>query len=305
METKLVSVIIPCFNAERWIGEAIDSCLNQTYPHLQIIVIDDGSTDKSLEIIQSFSGAITWETGVNRGGNYARNRGFALAQGNYIQYLDGDDYFLPDKIAKQMSFLTQHQADIVYGDVRYQYHLPEGEVSQQDAEFPGIAGAHEDFLESLLAHGCLPPMAYLLRREAIVHSPGWDETLPAAQDRDFFISLMLSNPHLRVKHQPGYDSIYRRYGNVTVSTANKPRLVKSFCRVLGKAEFHLQKSDRLSRRYIKALATSYFDLSQTYKQDISVSLYQYMIKKYITLISKFWFKKLEPLNLVPVQLISS
>ena len=298
METKLVSIIIPCFNAELWVEEAINSCLEQTYPHLEIIVIDDGSTDGSLDIIKRFQGAITWETEVNRGGNYARNRGFALSSGEYIQYLDSDDYLLPDKINQHLSFLEQTQADMVYGDVRYQHHPIGGEIYQENAPFWGIAGEHEDFLESLLTYGCLPPMAYLLKRQIIANSPGWDESLPAGQDRDFLISLMIDNPHLTVRYQPKVGGIYRRYGNITVSTSSKPRLVQSFCRVLAKAESSLQKSDRLSRRYIKALATCYYTMSQEYKADISSSLYQYIIRKYLSLISRLWVKKLDSFRLV-------
>ena len=294
MENKLVSVIIPCFNSARWIGEAIASCLQQTYAPIEIIVINDGSTDNSLEIIKAFGGAITWETGVNRGGDYARNRGFVLAQGDYIQYLDSDDYLLSDKIINQLSFLEHNQADIVYGDVRYQYHLPRKEPYQENAPFLGIAGEHEDFLESLLNYGCLPPIAYLIKREAIANSPGWDESLSAGQDRDFFISLMISNPHLKVKYQSGVGAIYRRYGNVTVSTRSKPLLVKSFCQVLAKAEASLEERDRLSSRYIKALATSYYRMSQEYNEDINSSLYQYIIKKYLSLLSKFFVKRLDP-----------
>jgi glycosyltransferase involved in cell wall biosynthesis len=285
METKLVSVIIPCFNAERWIGEAIESCLQQTYPRIEVIVVDDGSTDSSLDIIKSFRGAITWKTGVNCGGNHARNLGFSLSQGEYIQYLDSDDYLLPDKIAQQVNFLEETQSAIVYGDVRYQHHLPQGEIYQEEALFPGIAGKHTDFLESLLAYGCLPPMAYLFRQEIIAHSPGWDESLRAAQDRDFLISLMISNPTAKVRYQPRSDSIYRRYGKVTVSTSSMPRLVKSFCRVLSKAESKLRECDRLSGKYIKAMADSYYTMSQNYKEDISSSLYQYIIKRYLLMSS--------------------
>jgi len=297
METKLVSVIIPCFNAERWIREAIDSCLQQTYPRIEIIVIDDGSTDGSLEVIKSFRGAITWKTGVNRGGNHARNLGFRLSQGAYIQYLDSDDYLLPDKIAQQVNFLEETQSAIVYGDVRYQHHLPQGHIYQEEALFPGIAGKHTDFLESLLACGCLPPMAYLFRRDIVVNSPGWDKKLKAAQDRDFLISLMISNPTAKVRYQPRSDSIYRRYGNVTVSTSSMPRLVKSFCQVLAKAESRLRECDRLSSKYIQAIADSYYTMSQNYKEDISSSLYQYIIKRYL-LMSSICVKKDEALLLL-------
>lgn len=94
----MVSVIIPCYNAERWVAEAIQSCLDQTYSPIEVIVIDDGATDRSLEVIKSFGQRIRWETGPNRGGNCARNRGLALSKGQYVQFLDADDYLLPEKL---------------------------------------------------------------------------------------------------------------------------------------------------------------------------------------------------------------
>ena len=79
--TKFVSILIPCYNAERWIAQAIESALAQTWSEKEIIVVDDGSTDHSLEVIRQFDGRIWWETGPNRGGNVARNRLLELARG--------------------------------------------------------------------------------------------------------------------------------------------------------------------------------------------------------------------------------
>ena len=70
----LVSILIPCFNAEKWVAQAIESALAQTWPEKEVIVVDDGSTDASLEIIRHFDGRVRWESGPNRGGNAARNR---------------------------------------------------------------------------------------------------------------------------------------------------------------------------------------------------------------------------------------
>src|SRR4029450_6412226 len=123
---RLVSVIIPCYNAERWIGEGIQSCLNQTYAPIEVIVIDDGSTDRSLEVIKSFGNKIRWETGPNCGGNHARNRGFSISSGHYIQFLDADDYLLPEKIARQVGFLEESGVDVVYGDWRHEHFGPNG-----------------------------------------------------------------------------------------------------------------------------------------------------------------------------------
>ncbi len=84
----LISILIPCFKAERWIAQAIESALAQTWPEKEVIVVDDGSTDGSLEVIKSFGDRIRWETGPNRGGNAARNRLLELARGEWLQYLD-------------------------------------------------------------------------------------------------------------------------------------------------------------------------------------------------------------------------
>src|SRR5436309_2678723 len=104
--STLVSILIPCYNAERWIAQAIESALAQTWPDKEVIVVDDGSTDGSLHVIKQFDGRIHWETGKNRSGNMARNRLLELARGDWLQYLDADDYLLPDKIDGQMRFLA-------------------------------------------------------------------------------------------------------------------------------------------------------------------------------------------------------
>ena len=79
--SPLVSILIPCFNAEHLVGQAIESALAQTWPHKEVIVVDDGSTDASLEVIRRFDRRIRWESGPNRGGNVARNRLLELSSG--------------------------------------------------------------------------------------------------------------------------------------------------------------------------------------------------------------------------------
>jgi glycosyltransferase involved in cell wall biosynthesis len=255
-----VSVIIPCFNAQKWLTEAIDSCLKQTYPNLEVIVIDDGSTDGSLETIKSYGNRILWETGPNRGGNYARNRGFALSSGDYIQYLDADDYLLPDKIAKQVHCLQATQADVVYGDWQHQTHLPDGSYFLEAVQ---VCGPKEDFLTSLLANDrWLSPAALLFARATVDGCGGWDENLKAGQDRDFLIAIALDN-HQFI-YQPGCDSIYRRHERTTVSSGCKLRWLNSHCLVLNKAEQQLRRRGLLSEKYRRALAQSYFAMARAY-----------------------------------------
>jgi glycosyltransferase involved in cell wall biosynthesis len=253
---KLVSVIIPCFNAEKWLAEAIDSCLQQTYANIEIIVIDDGSTDKSLEIIKSYGNKIIWESLPHQGGNHARNRAFVLSRGDYIQYLDADDYILPEKIERQVSFLEETGADVVYGDWRHQHHY-NGTSFLDKIQVPR---AQTDILESLLTNWWTAVASLLYKRSAVINSGGWDESFLAAQDRDFFISVVINDA--KVVYQPGCYSVYRRYGNVTVSSCSTSLWVKSHYLVLEKAEKKLLNLKKLSIKYRYALAKSYFDLGR-------------------------------------------
>src|SRR5215472_15094253 len=99
-----VSILIPCYNAERWIARAIESALAQTWSSKEVIVVDDGSTDDSLNVIRAFDGRVRWETGPNQGGNTARNRLLELAGGEWVQYLDADDYLRSTKLERQIAF---------------------------------------------------------------------------------------------------------------------------------------------------------------------------------------------------------
>jgi len=99
----LVSILIPAHNAERWLGDTIESAIAQTWPQKEIIVVDDGSTDRTLAIARQFErNAIRVITQENQGAAAARNKAFSLSRGDYIQWLDADDLLAPDKVAHQM-----------------------------------------------------------------------------------------------------------------------------------------------------------------------------------------------------------
>lgn len=115
----LVSVIIPCYNAVEYVGDAIQSVLDQTYRDIQIIVIDDGSTDRSREVIASYADKIRCHRTPNRGAA-ARNIGLRMARGHYGKFLDADDTLFSDAIASQMAVAHRSDAQhIVFGDVVY------------------------------------------------------------------------------------------------------------------------------------------------------------------------------------------
>src|SRR5437868_14667996 len=99
----LVSILIPAYNAGPWIGDTIRSALDQTWPRKEIIVVDDGSGDQTLQVARQFASKnVSVVTQENQGASAARNRALSLSRGDYIQWLDADDLLSPNKIAKQM-----------------------------------------------------------------------------------------------------------------------------------------------------------------------------------------------------------
>ena len=107
MKRSLISCIVPVFNGERYLGDALDSILGQTYRPLQAIVVDDGSIDRTAEIARSYGSRILLLQQRNRGSAAAKNQGISAAEGEYIAFLDADDAWYPEKLAQQMARLRE------------------------------------------------------------------------------------------------------------------------------------------------------------------------------------------------------
>jgi len=119
----LVSVIMPAYNSEKYIVDAIESVLNQTYPDFELIVIDDGSKDRTFEIItfysQKDSRVKVLQNDKNSGVSLTRNRGISLAKGEWIAFLDSDDIWAKEKLEKQIKCVHTQNADFVFTGVSY------------------------------------------------------------------------------------------------------------------------------------------------------------------------------------------
>jgi glycosyltransferase involved in cell wall biosynthesis len=136
-EKPLVSVIIPVYNCENYLAEAIESVLAQTYMRIEIIVIDDGSIDTSAEIAHKYSPSVNYHYQSNAGTGTARNHGVELARGSFFSFLDADDIWLPDKLDLQMSaFSDKPDTEAVFGHVKHFYSPELDEVTKNRIQCP-------------------------------------------------------------------------------------------------------------------------------------------------------------------------
>ena len=180
----LVSIVIPCFNSESFIRDCIYSVLSQTYNEIEVIVVDDGSTDSTLKILEEFSKSITILKQENHGAASARNRGIEQSRGRFVALLDSDDIWKPDKLEKQMNIMVNGNFDLVYcgGESMGQSGPPRRYVPS----FSGNCYQHfvENPTKAIVILGC---SSALFRKSILDRSGYFDEDFTgAAEDWDFF-----------------------------------------------------------------------------------------------------------------------
>jgi glycosyltransferase involved in cell wall biosynthesis len=173
MQNPRVSVIVPVYNAERYLGEALESVMTQRYTPLEVIVVDDGSTDNSAAVAQEFP--VQYFKQANGGPGAARNFGIARARGEFVAFQDADDVWTPDKLLTQVEYLRQHP-EVQYVVARAKFFLEPG------ASLP--PALRKDILQGDYV---TPLMQTLLARREVFDVVGlMDPTLSPADDVDWF-----------------------------------------------------------------------------------------------------------------------
>ncbi|MBI3801509.1 MAG: glycosyltransferase family 2 protein [Deltaproteobacteria bacterium] len=211
--TPRVSVVIPAYNAARWLAAAVESCLTQSFQALEIIIVDDGSNDATKSLVAQWGAPVRVVHMEHRGSSAARNVGTALARGEFIQYLDADDYLLPDKIGRQIGCLECSGAEVAYGDWRYRFEFPGGWHLWSPIVHPGQL---QDPLSACIRNWWAGLGAFLFQRQAVLRAGGWDEEVDVLNDRD--LCLRLAAGGARFVYRSGCGFVYRRYGYDTLST---------------------------------------------------------------------------------------
>ena len=247
-----VSVIIPTYNRAHLIGRAIQSVLNQTYQDFEIIIIDDGSTDNTEDIVKEFQKKdkrikyIRHEK--NRGGSAARNTGIKAAKGEYIAFLDSDDEWLPIKLGRQISeFTNKSKIALVYTG---RIIIEEGDRREQSKRYViscRFGSVYKQLLEGDFIGTC---SSVMVRADIFKQVEGFDEKLPSRQDWDLW--LRIAKDH-SISCVPLYLIIY--YIGFNQISARLKRILEGTKIVIDKHREEIIKIPRLYSKHLNTLAT--------------------------------------------------
>jgi glycosyltransferase involved in cell wall biosynthesis len=216
----LVSILIPAYNAEKWIGATLESALAQTWPNKEIIVVDDGSRDGTFAAAQRFESAgVKVVTQKNAGASAARNLAFHLSKGEFIQWLDADDLLGSEKISKQMAVVEKcANKKILFSSEWGRFmHRPQRAVFEQTALCADLSPA-EWIFRKMSQNLHMQPATWLVSRE-LTHNAGlWDTRISLDDDGEYFCRVIRASSG--IKFVPGAKTYYRASGAGSLSNVD-------------------------------------------------------------------------------------
>ena len=246
MIPPLVSILIPAYNAAPWITATLDSALAQTHRPIEIIVVDDGSTDATLAIARGIEArGVRVVSQSNAGASTARNHALRLATGDFIQFLDADDLLAPDKIAVQVAALRKaHPLALASGSWgRFSF---DPSTTTWPNEVVAQARSGVEFLQlHYETRSMMQPGAWLAPRALLDRAGPWDETLSLNDDGEYFARVMLLAPALVPVPSARYH--YRVTSAPSLSRRRDTRALESLSRSVTLTVGHLLAADDSTR----------------------------------------------------------
>ena len=246
----MVSVIVPVFNGVEFLGRAVESALSQTYEDVEIIVVNDGSTDGSADLAEGLKRADKRVRVVhqeNRGLSAARNSGIRNAEGDFINFLDADDWLLPEKLHHQVrAFSTADRVGLVYSD----YVKSDG-----GTEYPMQRGKPPiPFVDLFVYRNWFAPHVPLLRRRLVETVGDFDTKMRATEDRDYWYRCA---QHTEFAYAPGVMAVYRIHGQQM--TRDIDRMIK------GQQHFAAKHFGNDRRRLRSSMSYHHLFMAKQYK----------------------------------------
>ncbi len=262
----LVSVIISAYNADKLISETLESLLNQTYGEIEIIVVNDGSTDNTLEVANKYiKKGVKVITQENKGQDAALNNGYRHSTGDYIKFMDSDDLINPEMIERQMNVLIDYNEYIAYGEWSRFYN-----DDTKTAHFKKLDNWRDmapiDFLTTVDIGPMLQCGIMLVPRKIIEKSGLWDERLILFNDTEFYTRVLLNSKG--VKFSEGARLYYRSGQSNSISVQTKKSFFESTflatC-LIGENLISFEDSVRVRRIISNIFLSQYYRLYPFYK----------------------------------------
>lgn len=266
-ETKMetVTVVIPAYNVEKYINQTIDSVLNQTYPHVECIVVNDGSTDNTLDRLAAYNGQIITITQENQGRTAARNRGLETATGAYIALLDADDYWHPEKLVRQIALLSADPKIGVVGCGGFMVDSHGNIVRELQAAPTNRLSSGDNGFAALLKqeYGIAAPLSTLVfRRESLEFTGGFDEAHNTMEEWHVLLKIIHQWDIACVMEPLAY---YRGYGAFTPAKVAPRKRQDKLIEVIEdalvsqseKANFDSVAREALAKAYLRGALTDY------------------------------------------------
>lgn len=247
-----VSVIMPVYNAGSVLRDAVESALEQTFGDLEILAIDDGSTDDSPAVLESYGESLRRFHQSNAGPAVARNRGILEARGDYLAFLDADDVWEPEKLEKQIDLLdSRPDAVLAYTDSRDQ--TERGLAAETRLSRYASSGGSDSVFEALLQRNFIHTSSVVVRREALARAGLFDPTLRGAEDLELWLRLALAGPFVAVEEPL---TRYRRHEGNTV---NSPQFCREALRARELMLARWGRDPRIARLIRRAMGNVYWD----------------------------------------------
>ena len=192
--TPLVTIVIPAYNHGKYLKQAIDSVLNQDYRNIELIVLDDGSTDNTHKVLESYGNQFYWETQKNMGQANTLNKGWRMAKGEILAYLSADDVLLPQATSISVKCLLDHPKSVLcYGDFRL--------IDSDSRVIRKVVAPEYNYHEMVAKFICAPGPGAYFWRSAFDKTGGWDPSFRQNPDYECWLRLGLLGAFTHIHEQ--------------------------------------------------------------------------------------------------------
>jgi len=219
----MISVIIPCFNCEDHLYRAIQSVLNQSYQDTELILVNNNSTDNTMQLLEGYRAQFPQKISIYNelkpGAPAARNTGLKAAHGEWIQFLDADDELLKDKLSQQLTRAIGNNADVIAGGCILRYNI-DGKIKEI------LRHADENVWRGLITSNLGITSSNLWRKATLTQVNGWDEAQTSSQEYDLLFRLLKNNA--KVVADKSFSTIVHFSGNSVSKSKDSQKLKRIF-----------------------------------------------------------------------------